>query len=38
MSDSEPESLFSDSSGPWTVFRIDDNGNTFVVREHLSRE
>jgi hypothetical protein len=22
----------------WTVWRIDDNGNTFVVREHLTHE
>jgi hypothetical protein len=22
----------------WTVWRIDDNGNTFIVREHLSHE
>jgi len=22
----------------WTVWRIDDNGNTFVVQEHLTRE
>jgi hypothetical protein len=21
----------------WAVWRIDDNGNTFVVREHLDR-
>jgi hypothetical protein len=22
----------------WTVWRIDDNGNTFVVQENLTRE
>jgi hypothetical protein len=22
----------------WVVWRIDDNGNTFIVREHLSRD
>jgi len=22
----------------WVVWRIDDNGNTFVVREHLSKD
>ncbi len=22
----------------WSVWRIDDNSNTFVVREHLTRE
>jgi hypothetical protein len=22
----------------WAVHRVDDNGNRFVVREHLSRE
>ena len=26
-----------DSRSNWTVYRIDDNGNTFVVREHISR-
>jgi len=38
MTDPEPESLIPDSSGHWTVYRIDDNGNTFIVREHLSQE
>jgi UDP-N-acetyl-2-amino-2-deoxyglucuronate dehydrogenase len=38
MADPVPESLVPDLSGLWTVYRIDDNGNTFVVREHLSRE
>ena len=32
-----------DAPGPspqemWSVWRIDDNANTFVVREHLGRE
>jgi hypothetical protein len=22
----------------WTVWRIDDNGNTFIVRDQLSKE
>jgi hypothetical protein len=22
----------------WVVWRIDDNGNTFIVREHLTRD
>ena len=26
------------SSSAWSVLRMDDAGNTFVVREHLSRE
>ena len=25
-------------AGLWTVYRQDDPGNRFVVREHLSRE
>jgi hypothetical protein len=24
--------------GTWSVWRIDDNGNTFLVREWLSRD
>jgi UDP-N-acetyl-2-amino-2-deoxyglucuronate dehydrogenase len=31
----------SGSDGPqemWTVYRQDDNGNRFVVEEHVSRE
>jgi hypothetical protein len=24
--------------GAWSVWRIDDNGNTFLVRERLSRD
>ena len=31
---SEPATL----SHNWTVWRIDDNANTFVVRDGLSRE
>jgi UDP-N-acetyl-2-amino-2-deoxyglucuronate dehydrogenase len=36
--DPRPESPVPAPPGLWTVYRIDDNGNTFVVREHLSRE
>jgi hypothetical protein len=38
MSDAEPSRSPPPPSETWTVWRIDDNGNTFVVREHLSRE
>jgi UDP-N-acetyl-2-amino-2-deoxyglucuronate dehydrogenase len=38
MSDPVPESIGPDPSGLWAVYRIDDNGNTFVVREHVSRD
>jgi hypothetical protein len=34
MSDSEVER----AAELWSVWRIDDNANVFVVREHLSRE
>jgi hypothetical protein len=26
-----------DSRDLWSVWRVDDNGNVFVVREHLSQ-
>jgi hypothetical protein len=33
-------SCSEDASHPglWAVWRIDDNGNSFVVREHLGRD
>jgi phosphinothricin acetyltransferase len=33
-----PETETRQAGGRWTVWRIDDTGNTFVVRERLSRE
>jgi hypothetical protein len=27
-----------ETSGRWVVYRLDDNGNTFVVEENVSRE
>jgi hypothetical protein len=35
MGQSKPDAL--DPPEFWTVWRIDDNGNTFVVREQLKR-
>jgi hypothetical protein len=36
----DPSTLIDirDQAQSWTVWRIDDNGNTFVVREHLDSE
>jgi len=35
----EVNALTAESSAErWVVWRIDDNGNTFVVHEHLTRE
>jgi hypothetical protein len=31
-----PQAL--DSRDLWTVWRVDDSGNVFVVREHLAKE
>ena len=36
MNDTNPKP--TDAPDTWAVWRIDDNGNTFVVRERLSRE
>jgi hypothetical protein len=33
----QPKPEIPDSFEWWTVLRIDDNGNTFVVRDHLAR-
>ena len=38
MRSAEPDPIDSPSEETWAVWRIDDNGNTFVVREHLLRE
>jgi UDP-N-acetyl-2-amino-2-deoxyglucuronate dehydrogenase len=38
MNESESQSGESDLERIWTVYRIDDNGNTFVVQESLTRE
>jgi hypothetical protein len=35
---SGPEPGSVPSAGSWAVWRIDDNGNTFVVRGGLGRE
>ena len=37
MNEAHPEPEDSSPTGSWAVWRIDDNGNTFVVREGLSR-
>jgi hypothetical protein len=37
MQNNDPETASDASSeGTWAVHRQDDNGNRFVVREHLS--
>ena len=38
MNRPEPQPLDPRPEDRWTVYRIDDNGNTFVVRDHLSQE
>ena len=38
MSGSEPETPDPRPGATWVVWRIDDNGNTFVVRERLTQE
>jgi UDP-N-acetyl-2-amino-2-deoxyglucuronate dehydrogenase len=38
MSDAEPDPAGLSQVERWAVWRIDDNGNTFVVRERLTRE
>jgi hypothetical protein len=35
---SGPECEPGGADAAWAAWRIDDNGNTFVVREHLTRE
>lgn len=35
---SAPDSDNSQPAGAWRVVRQDDNGNRFVVQDHLSRE
>jgi hypothetical protein len=37
MSDSMP-GVAPEVRGRWIVYRLDDNGNTFIVQENLSRE
>ena len=37
MHDPEQESVNPREDANWSVWRIDDHGNTFVVREHLTR-
>jgi hypothetical protein len=37
MTDNEPIPDGSCPTDLWAVWRIDDNGNTFVVRENLGR-
>ncbi len=37
MSGNGPEAPGLHPAGTWAVWRIDDNGNVFVVREHLAR-
>jgi hypothetical protein len=37
MTDREPDSGNSASTEQWAVWRVDDNGNAFLVREHLDR-
>ena len=36
MRDLEQEALKPQEDANWSVWRIDDHGNTFVVREHLT--
>ena len=38
MTDAERKPATPGPADRWVVWRIDDNGNTFVVREHLTRE
>jgi UDP-N-acetyl-2-amino-2-deoxyglucuronate dehydrogenase len=38
MNDPDTQHLDSQHENIWTVYRIDDNGNTFVVRERLTRD
>ncbi|HEV3440709.1 MAG TPA: hypothetical protein VG122_25360 [Gemmata sp.] len=38
MNDPDTQHLDSQYENIWTVYRIDDNGNTFVVRERLTRD
>jgi UDP-N-acetyl-2-amino-2-deoxyglucuronate dehydrogenase len=38
MSDEANEAASQDGRNQYAVWRIDDNGNTFMVREHVSRE
>src|SRR5262245_42703370 len=38
MANENHQSSEIEAKGNWTVWRIDDNGNTFVVREHVTRE
>lgn len=37
MSGSEPDSANDSATQAWAVWRMDDTGNQFVVRERLSR-
>lgn len=38
MTDGEPDPAGLSQVERWAVWRIDDNGNTFVVRERLTRK
>jgi len=38
MDSREPEPRDPTPGNTWAVWRIDDNGNTFVVRQSLTRE
>jgi hypothetical protein len=38
MDNSGPTASGPRSRGTWAVLRQEDNGNRFLVREHLSRE
>lgn len=33
----QPPPITTDERNLWTVWRVDDNGNVFVVREHLPK-
>ena len=37
MSGFRPDEAVPEQEGRWTVYRQDDNGNRFVVQEHVSR-
>ena len=38
VNSSDPEPRPSGSSELWTVYRQDDNGNVFVVKDNVTRE
>lgn len=38
MNDGQTDLRDSPQMDEWAVWRLDDNGNTFLVREHLDRD